>query len=160
MYERVFIWYTIFHTYSTWYKKKYKISESYLTQVYSLKNFRFKFLKKFLHIHTPVLIQIPWQLTWYSVPSTLPIHTFPGVGEVRSTTTPSVQVFSSGKTCVHSSNLISVYSVWMQIVYLWPWINSPGSNLKFTNSCPKKTSHVINLFLSLFPFSLSLWNIW
>lgn len=89
-------------------------------------------------------------LTWNLVPCTFPIHTCPGLGGVRSTIIPSLQMLSSGRTWVHISCFISVYTVCIQTMYRSPWTSSPGSNLMLMNSLAETScTACVSVYVSL-----------
>ena len=69
--------------------------------------------------------------TWKNSVSSFPIHTFPGVGGVRSTVTPSEQPLNCSNFCVHVSCWIIVVLAWIQAMYRLPWDMLPFINSAF-----------------------------
>ena len=69
--------------------------------------------------------------TWKKSVLSFPIHTFPGVGGVRSTVIPSEQLLNGSNVCVHVSCRIIVVLAWIQAMYRLPWDMLPFTNSAF-----------------------------
>ena len=82
-----------------------------------------------------------YKFIWNNVFGSDPIQTFPDIGGVKSTVTPSLQEFTSSITSVHFSYWISVLAAWTQTAYRSPWIKySDAFNCTLINVLSEKNN--------------------